>query len=79
MEAGYVADDTERIEAEIEAARNQLASTLDELAVRANPKRLVASTKESVVTRLSEPEVKYALMGVGAAIGLLIVVRFLRR
>lgn len=74
-----MAEDTERIEAEIEAARNQLASTLDELVVRANPRRLVASTKESVVARLSEPQVKYALIGVGAAVGVLIVTKILRR
>ncbi|NKS63428.1 DUF3618 domain-containing protein, partial [Rhodococcus hoagii] len=37
--------DTEAIERDIENARNQLAQTLDVLAVRTNPKRLVETTK----------------------------------
>lgn len=46
--------DTESIEREIEKARNQLASTLDELTVRTNPKRLVENTKKTVLAKLNE-------------------------
>jgi hypothetical protein len=74
-----VAKDYERIEAEIEAAREQLAATLDELAVRANPKRIAANTKQAVVAKVNEPKVKYALIGGGVLITLLVVVRVVRK
>ena len=74
-----MAKDYERIEAEIEAAREQLAATLDELAVRANPKRIAANTKVAVRNKVNEPKVKYALIGGGVLISLLIVVRVVRK
>ncbi|AJW38339.1 DUF3618 domain-containing protein [Rhodococcus sp. IEGM 1401] len=70
-----MAKDTDRIEREIEAARNQLASTLDELSVRASPKNIVANTKQSVVAKLNEPAVKFTLLGVGAVVAVLVVRR----
>ncbi|NLU83975.1 DUF3618 domain-containing protein [Rhodococcus sp. HNM0569] len=74
-----MARDTESIEREIENARNQLASTLDELAVRANPKRLAESTKQTVLAKLNEPAVKYGAIAVaGAVAGLLVLRRVLR-
>ena len=72
---GHVAKDTDRIEREIEAARNQLASTLDELSVRASPKNIVANTKQTVVAKLNEPAVKFTLLGVGAVVAVLVVRR----
>ncbi len=54
---------TEAIERDIENARNQLAQTLDVLAVRTNPKRLVETTKHTVLAKLNEPAVKAALIG----------------
>jgi hypothetical protein len=68
-----VARNTDNIERDIEAARDQLASTLDELSVRANPKRLVENTKRSVVSTLNEPAVKFSLIGVGAVVALLVI------
>ncbi|MBY4131573.1 DUF3618 domain-containing protein [Rhodococcus fascians] len=70
-----MAKDTDRIEREIEAARNQLASTLDELSVRASPKNIVANTKQSVVAKLNEPPVKFTLLGIGAVVAVLVVRR----
>ncbi|KAA0022856.1 DUF3618 domain-containing protein [Antrihabitans cavernicola] len=70
--------DTESIEREIEAARNQLANTLDELSVRAHPKRLVENTKQTVVAKVNEPKVKYSLIGGGALIVLLFLVKIFR-
>ncbi|MGV8874614.1 MAG: DUF3618 domain-containing protein [Rhodococcus sp. (in: high G+C Gram-positive bacteria)] len=70
-----MAKDTDRIEREIETARNQLASTLDELSVRASPKNIVANTKQSVVAKLNEPAVKFTLLGVGAVVAVLVVRR----
>ncbi|MFD6352347.1 DUF3618 domain-containing protein [Nocardia tengchongensis] len=74
-----MARDTEAIEREIEAARNRLASTLDELAVRADPQRLADNAKQSLVAKVNEPKIKYSLIGVGALIATLVVVKIFRR
>ncbi|AYJ50395.1 DUF3618 domain-containing protein [Rhodococcus sp. P1Y] len=68
-----MARDTDKIEREIEAARNQLASTLDELSVRASPKRIAETTKQNIVAKLNEPPVKFTLIGVGAVVAVLVV------
>ncbi|MBD0322811.1 MAG: DUF3618 domain-containing protein [Aldersonia sp.] len=73
-----MARDTDAIEREIEAARTQLANTLDELSVRANPKRLAAGAKQDAVAKLNDPKVKYSLIGAGAAIVILVLVRTFR-
>ncbi|MCA1007464.1 DUF3618 domain-containing protein [Rhodococcus hoagii] len=70
--------DTEAIERDIENARNQLAQTLDVLSVRANPKRLVETTKHNVLAKLNEPAVKAALIGAGAVVGLLVLRKIFR-
>lgn len=70
--------DTESIEREIENARNQLASTLDELTVRTNPKRLMENTKRTLIAKLNEPAVKYGLIAVGVVAGLLVLRKALR-
>lgn len=74
-----MARDTEHIEREIEAARNRLASTLDELAVRADPQRIADNTKQVVVAKVNEPKVKYSLIGAGALVGVLVLVKIFRR
>lgn len=74
-----MAKDTESIEREIEAARNQLANTLDELSVRANPKRLADNVKSTVIAKVNEPKVKYSLIGVGTLVVVLVVVKIFRR
>ncbi|GAB4583889.1 MULTISPECIES: DUF3618 domain-containing protein [Nocardia] len=74
-----MARDTEAIEREIEAARNRLASTLDELAVRADPQRLADNTKHALVAKVNEPKIKYSLIGAGALIVLLTLVKIFRR
>ncbi|MEU2254038.1 DUF3618 domain-containing protein [Nocardia xishanensis] len=73
-----MAKDTERIEREIEAARTRLASTLDEIAVRADPQRIADDTKSLVVAKLNEPKVKYSLIGAGAVIVGLVLVKLFR-
>lgn len=71
--------DTEDIERDIEKARNQLASTLDELSVRANPKNLVENTKQTLIAKVNQPQVKkYALIAAGAVVGLFVLRRVLR-
>lgn len=63
-----MARDTERIEREIEAARERLAGTLDEIAVRADPQRLAEGTKQLAMAKVNEPKVKYTLIGAGALV-----------
>ncbi|WP_280263305.1 DUF3618 domain-containing protein [Nocardia wallacei] len=74
-----MAKGTEDIEREIEAARNRLANTLDELAVRADPQRIADNTKNAVVAKVNEPKVKYSLIGGGVLILLLVLLRIFRR
>ncbi|MCP2320047.1 Protein of unknown function (DUF3618) [Nocardia amikacinitolerans] len=73
-----MAKDTERIEREIEAARTRLASTLDEIAVRADPQRIADDTKSIVVAKLNQPKVKYSLIGAGALVVGLVLVKLFR-
>ncbi|MEU7633892.1 DUF3618 domain-containing protein [Nocardia sp. NPDC049190] len=73
-----MARDTERIERDIEAARTRLASTLDELAVRADPHRIADDTKQIVVAKLNEPKVKYSLIGAAALVAGLVVLKIFR-
>lgn len=70
--------DIDSIERDIENARDQLARTLDELSVRTNPKRLVATTKQSLIVKVNEPAVKYGLIAAGAVVGLLLLRKLLR-
>ncbi|MFD3429808.1 DUF3618 domain-containing protein [Nocardia fluminea] len=72
-------DDTDRIEREIEIARTRLATTLDELAVRADPQRIADDTKTMVVAKLNEPKVKYTLIGAGALVAGLVLIKIFRR
>ncbi|NEW41970.1 DUF3618 domain-containing protein [Nocardia cyriacigeorgica] len=73
-----MARDTERIEQEIEAARTRLASTLDEIAVRADPQRIADDTKQLVVAKVNEPKVKYTLIGAGVLLAGLVLIKIFR-
>ncbi|MFE3445293.1 DUF3618 domain-containing protein [Nocardia sp. NPDC059180] len=73
-----MARDTERIEQEIEAARTRLASTLDEIAVRADPQRIADDTKQLVVAKVNQPKVKYTLIGAGVLLAGLVLVKIFR-
>ena len=73
-----MARDPDTIQAEIERARDALAVTIDELTVRANPKRLIEQGKRTLRDTLNDPRVKYALIGVGALTVAVIVRRLFR-
>jgi hypothetical protein len=73
-----VARDAETIQAEIERARDALAVTVDELTTRANPKRVIDRGRRTIRTTLADPKVRYALVGVGSLVGLLLVRRLFR-
>lgn len=76
---GDVADrDPEVIKAEIAAARDRLAVTVDSLAERANPQRVADDLKSAVLRFIKQPAVAAALAGVGV-ITVVVVVRSFRR
>ncbi|GAC57641.1 hypothetical protein GOHSU_22_01010 [Gordonia hirsuta DSM 44140 = NBRC 16056] len=69
-----MADDTQRIEQEIAQAREELATTLDQLAERANPQRIAEDAKGKAIAFVQKPQVKYTLIGV-AGLTVVLVVR----
>jgi len=73
-----VARDADTIQAEIERARDALAVTVDQLTTRADPKRIVAQGKLTVRAKLADPKIRYALIGVGALVGAVILRRLFR-
>jgi hypothetical protein len=74
-----VADrDPDVIKQEIDAARNQLASTVDSLAVRANPRRIADDVKAGIINFVKKPAVAASLAGVGL-VTVVIVIRRIRR
>ncbi|MBV9313894.1 MAG: DUF3618 domain-containing protein [Pseudonocardia sp.] len=73
-----MARDLDIIQREIEEARDALANTLDTLAERANPKRLVDEGKQTAKEKLADPKIKYGLIAIGALVVLLLLRRLLR-
>jgi len=73
-----VARDPETIEREIEQARTALAATLDQLSVKADPKKLADAAKDGVRAKLDSPKVKYPLIGAAVLIVALLVRKLLK-
>ena len=73
-----MARDADTIQAEIERARDALAVTVDELTLRANPKRLADQGKQALISRLNQPKVKFPLIGVGIVLAALILRKLIR-
>ncbi len=73
-----MARDSDSIQQEIEKARDALADTLDELSVKASPKRAVDGVKANLRETLQQPKVRAALIGAGGFVGLLVLVKILR-
>jgi len=69
--------DPDTIKQDIDVARNQLASTVDSLAERANPRRLADDIKVRVIEFVKKPAVTASLVGFGA-LTVIIVVRRVR-
>jgi hypothetical protein len=73
-----VADrDPDSIKQDIDQARDQLASTVDALAERANPSRIADDVKAAVVRFVKKPAVAVSLAGVGVVV-VVVVVRRIR-
>jgi hypothetical protein len=74
-----VADrDPDTIKQEIDQARNELASTVDALAERANPRRLADDAKAGLIRFVRTPAVTITLAGVSAVV-VVLVFRWMRR
>ena len=71
--------DPDTIKQEIDHARDQLASTVDSLAERANPRRIADDLKARVVRFIKKPAVTISLAGVGVVVVVLVVRRIRRR
>ena len=71
--------DPDTIRQDIDQARDQLASTVDSLAERANPSRIADDIKAGVVRFVKKPAVAISLAGVGALVLALFVRRIRRR
>jgi hypothetical protein len=67
---------TADIEREIEQARTQLASSLDQLIERTSPKRLAATTKDNLVARATSPQGKKIIAAsVAGVIAIIVLAR----
>jgi len=66
------------IQQEIEQARASLAVTVDEIAVRTNPRRLADEVKQAVIARAKSPQGMVVIGGSGALV-VLVMVRNLRK
>ncbi len=71
--------DPDTIKQDIDQARNQLASTVDSLAERANPRRIADDVKAGVVRFVKQPAVAMSLAGLAAVIVALAIRRVRRR
>lgn len=58
--------DPDTIKQEIDQARDQLASTVDSLAERANPRRLADDAKARAIGFVKKPAVAISLAGIAA-------------
>ncbi len=70
--------DPDTIKQDIDAARDQLASTVDALAERANPSRIADDVKAALVRFVKKPPVAITIAGVGTVV-LVVVYRKIRR
>jgi hypothetical protein len=75
-----VADrDPNAIKQDIDQARDQLASTVDALAERANPRRIADDAKASVIQFVKKPAVMVSIAGLGTVVVIVLVRRIRRR
>jgi hypothetical protein len=67
------ADDIQR---DIVAARSALAQTVDELAYRTNPKRVVENAKHSLREKAQTPQGQAVIAGAGVLLLIVVIRRF---
>lgn len=71
--------DPDDIKQEIDKARDQLATTVDALAERANPRRIADDVKAGVIDFVKRPVVAVSIAGLGAVVLVLFVRRIKNR
>jgi hypothetical protein len=71
--------DAEQIQRDIEKARVTLATSVDQIANRTNPKRMAENAKTSLKQKARTPQGKAVIGGAGALVVLLIIRRVRRR
>ncbi|GFG75260.1 DUF3618 domain-containing protein [Mycobacterium botniense] len=71
--------DPDTIKQEIDQAREQLATTVDLLAERANPRRIADDVKARVIEFVKKPAVAISLVGLGGVAVLLVIRRIRNR
>lgn len=71
--------DPDAIKRDIDQARNQLATTVDSLAERANPRRIADDVKVRLLAFVKKPAVAVSLAGIGALTVVLVVRRIRNR
>lgn len=69
--------DPEVIKADIDAARDRLALTVDSLAERANPQRIAEDVKSALLAFIKKPAVAATLAGF-SAVTVIVVIRRIR-
>ncbi|QQW36739.1 DUF3618 domain-containing protein [Mycobacterium marinum] len=69
--------DPDTIKQDIDVARDQLATTVDSLVERANPRRLADDVKAKVIEFVTKPAVTVTLVGVGSVV-VVVVIRKIR-
>jgi hypothetical protein len=75
-----VADrDPDDIKQEIDKARDQLATTVDALAERANPRRIADNAKAGAIEFVKKPAVAVSIAGLGAVLLMLLIRRIKNR
>ena len=67
--------DPEAIKRDIDVARDQLATTVDTLAERANPRRLADDLKARAVELVKKPVVIASLVGISSVVVFVVVRR----
>lgn len=73
-----MARDPDSIERDIEQARDALATTLDQLVVRAHPQRLKEAGQQRAAEIWADERVRYGVMVGGGLIALLLLRKLLR-
>lgn len=72
-----MARDINDIERDIERTRGQLASTLDELANRANPSTIAGNAKGQAKNFLQDETVQKVIAGIGVGVAVLVGIKVL--
>ena len=67
------------IKQDIDQARDELATTVDALAERANPRRIADDAKAGVIQFVKKPAVMVSIAGLGTVVVVILVRRITRR